>query len=148
MARAMKLAVAPLVLWVSAAWLAVFVGIHFWPTSYWFEPRRVQVHDAEAGQPITMHVVRTIHRPFHADWHVRVWQATHGGWEVVCAGTGGGSYRPDAVIPGTITLHRWSGGNCETLPPGSYQISTTWLIHRSVLPGALVSIESNVFTAH
>lgn len=134
---------------VIAAILVLVTGVRaVFPTWYWFEPRSMHVAAAVAGQPVAMAVDRIIRRPFTGQWSVTVRRATpSAGWEIVCAASGGGDYRPDAVFPDPLTLDWWTAGACDTLPPGQMQVSTVWWLDMGIL-GAIPTrpLESNVFT--
>ena len=132
---------------LAGVWLSWLAFIHFWPTGYWFEVRRVAAFDAPAGAEVLMDVDRTIHREFIADWSaiVRRWDA--GAWTVECVGRGKSDYRPESAFPDPLTLRWWTDGACPSLRPGRYFISTLWTIRgNAYLPDKIVQTESNVFT--
>lgn len=113
--------------------------------SWWLQVDRVTAFDAPAGAAVVMEVDREVRRPFTADWRVLVrrWQGS--GWEIVCLASGGGDYRPDAVLPSPLTLDWWTDGQCPTPPSGQIMVSTVWTIN-TALPGVrTVVAESNVF---
>jgi hypothetical protein len=61
------------------------------------------------------------------------------------AASGGGDYRPDAVLPSPLTLDWWTYGQCTHPPVGQIMGSTVWTIN-TALPGVrTVVAESNVF---
>ena len=133
---------------VAGALVLVTVARAAFPTDFWLEARSMAAQDAVAGGPVTLHVDRIIRRPFVGQWSVNVRRATSGGgWEIICAATGGGSYRPDAALPEPLTLDWWTNGQCADLPPGQMHISTVWWLDMGAL-GAIPTpaLESNVFT--
>jgi hypothetical protein len=118
------------------------------PTDWWFDARSMAVQDVASGAPVVLSVDRIIRRPFVGQWSVNVRRATDsGGWEIICAATGGGSYRPDAALPEPLTLDWWTNGQCTDLPPGQMYITTVWWLDMVVF-GAIPTpaLESNVFT--
>lgn len=131
---------------VAALFLAWLSAAHFWPPSWWLVVHRIGVMDADAGKVVRMVVVREIRRPFLADWVARVWLVRDDGLELVCTGRGGGAYDVRAVLPRTVTLGWWTDGNCRSLPPGRYMVSTIWRIDRWMMPPAVVRADSNVFS--
>jgi len=130
-----------LMLGVVAGWFTATL----WPPSYWLDVDEVIVFDGPAESDVFMRVDRDIRRPFHAQWDVLVRELATGGSTVVCAARGHGDYRVDAVLPDPLTLDWWTEGQCPTLPPGEYFISTVWVIEGGSLPDKLVRSESNVF---
>lgn len=127
--------------------LAIYWGSYFWPpVSNWYELRALHVEDARVGEPIIIHIDRTIHKEFIGEFDVIVRRLVPDGWESVCVGGAGGQLRPDMVLPKPATLGWWTGGNCESLDqPGSYVVTTT----ATVLPGLhlrrTLIHESNIF---
>lgn len=131
---------------ILAALVLLGLGVaHWWPTSWWMEVRRIAVLPGRAGEPVVLMVDRIIHRPFHAQWHLRVWRHDMAAEEVACEASGGGDYRPTARLPPTVTLRWYSAGECDVLPAGRYSMTVTWRIARGVLPPAIVSAESNAW---
>lgn len=132
---------------VAATWLLWLALVHLWPTDWWMRVERVLVFDAPADAPILMQVDRAIHREFRASWSVLVRRYGGGGWEVVCTARGGGDYRLDSLLPDPVTLSWWTDGQCETLPPGRYFVSTIWTIQGGPgLPDKVIQVASNVFS--
>lgn len=143
-----RLAASNAALIVALAILASILAAHFWPASWWFEARSVYVADARETESPLIVADRTIYRPFHAEWRVRVWRHETDGEEVACEAIGGGDYRPTARQPRTVTLDWYSAGQCRDLPPGRYSLTVTWRIARGVLPPKVVRASSNIWTIH
>ena len=131
------------------AWLTALSAMHLWPASWWLEIDSVRVADGTEGRPILMHVERTIHRDFSGTWGVSVRSLTGQGSMVSCAASAVSSYRTGADLPEVLTLGWWRNGRCETLPPGTYLVQTTWQIHGSgILPAKTVQATSNPFVIY
>lgn len=123
--------------WVSTVWP---------PVGHWYELRSLRIDDAKVGQPITMHVDRTIHEPFYGTFAVVVRKQKPDGWMVVCNGTGGGDYRSDAVLPVPLTLDWWSNRACPTIDePGDYAVTTTIAMVSPIGLRRIVKHDSNIF---
>jgi len=127
----------------------VLVGYHLMTIipggSWWLRVNRMTAFDAPAGASVVMEVDRELRRPFTADWRVLVRQWQDDGWLIVCLASGGGDYRPDAVLPSPLMLDWWTDGQCTHPPAGQLMISTVWTIN-TALPGVrTVVAESNVF---
>lgn len=125
---------------------AMAISAWWWPASWWFEVNNLYVHNAKAGEVVTMTVDREIKRTFHADWGVTIRKIEPRGSLIVCNAWGTTSYRVDAVLPEQVTLGWWTGNVCNTLEPGNYILSTVWDISENPLPSKQVAIESNMFT--
>lgn len=119
---------------------------HLWPVAYWLQVESLRVDDASAGHPIRMYVDRRIHRPFSATWSATVREVNDGNEYLTCSSSSLSDYRPSAKLPASLTLGWWTNGTCETLPPGDYVLTTTWLIHTgSLVPNKTLSVSSNLF---
>lgn len=132
-------------------WLSASSVIHLWPASWWLEIDSVRVADGIEGKPVLMHVERTIHRDFTGTWGVSVRRLTDQGQGsmVACVASAMSDYRIDEYLPGLLTLGWWTNGRCETLPPGTYLVQTTWQIHGSgTLPAKTVQAASNPFVIY
>lgn len=112
---------------------------------YWLLVQSVEVDETPAQASPVMRVDRQIIRPFLANWHVIVRQQEPSGWVVKCTAMGGGNYRVDAALPENLTLDWWTDGQCPTLPPGTYQVATTWEIHPNNGTTKRLTVESNIF---
>ena len=131
------------------AWLTALAAMHFWPASWWLEIASVRVADGIEGKPVLLHVERTIHRDFTGTWGVSVRSLTNHGSLVACAASAVSDYRIGADLPEVLTLGWWTNGRCETLPPGTYLVQTTWQIHGSgILPAKTVQATSNPFVIY
>lgn len=128
-------------------WLTFWVGTHLIPVSLWYEVTSVKVADARAGQQVPMVVVREIHRPFVGAWRVSIRRWGESGWHVLCQAHGVANYRSGSELPNNLTLDWWTGGDCQTLPPGRYVISTGWTIKPEIsfIPEKTILIDSNIF---
>ena len=130
-------------------WLSALAAMHLWPASWWLEIASVRVADGIEGKPVLMHVERTIHRDFAGTWGVSVRSLTDQGSMVACAASAVSDYRTGADLPKVLTLGWWTNGRCETLPPGTYLVQTTWQIHGSgILPAKTVQATSNPFVIY
>lgn len=138
----------PTALALSMGWLLFLVIVFFWPASYWIEVKSVRVLDTYANQPVHLLVDQRIRRDFHGTWltHVRV-QRLNGGDELFCPSAGIGYYKKAEVLPSAVTLGWWTGGECETLPPGRYVVETTWTVEPDMwpLPPKRIRVVSNPF---
>lgn len=136
----------------------------------WFEIQSVTVSDMIADTPPNMTVVRTIHRPFKAEWTAELeYQTPRGGWRSIqaCQVTGTSNYQPDAELPDgeeaaeirdrfTIlwwfgfdldgTGSRWAKCLSHMPPSGRFRIDTAWTIHDTSWPPKTVNAISNTFT--
>lgn len=127
-------------------WLTGLAAIHLWPASWWLDVDSVRVADGVAGQPVIMHVERTIHRNFTGTWGVTVRSLQQQHTYVACAASAVADYRISADLPEIVTLGWWSNGQCKTLPAGIYVIHTTWQIHGAgILPAKTLQATSNPF---
>lgn len=136
----------PVFLFMSA-WLAAWAGLHLMPGRWWLDVNYIQVANAAAGQPVSMIVDREIRHEFYGAWsvHLRREKGT-AGWETIACGTGANTYRTTSLLPTPVTLDWWTEGECDSLPPGRYQISTQWIIYPgSLWPPKTISVLSNVF---
>lgn len=116
-----------------------------WPASWWFDVRKIYIADVRVGTDIPIVIDRTIKRPFHANWSVsiRQWDA---GWTVHCVANGEQTYKPDARLPKAPTLRWWTWDRCHPLPPGRYEVVTTWRLDIPYIWATKhVEISSNVF---
>ena len=130
-------------------WLTTLAAVHLWPASWWLELDSVRVADGVVGQPVVMHVQRTIHRDFTGTWGVTVRALEDTGTFVACAASAVSDYRIGSDLPEVITLGWWTNGRCETLPPGTYLVQTTWQILGSgIMPAKTVQATSNPFVIY
>ena len=130
-------------------WLSTLAAIHLWPAAWWFEVESVRVADGVSGQPVFMHVQRTIHRDFTGTWGVTVRLLEDKGTYVACAASAVTDYRIGSDLPEVVTLGWWTNGQCKTLPPGIYIVQTVWQIHGSgILPAKTVQATSNPFKVY
>ena len=111
----------------------------------WFRVSGITVPDVEHGQPIILSVSRTISRPFVGSWFSTVRSINPTGTEIVCAATGGTSYRTDAQLPKPTTLDWWTYPVKCQLPPGQYRLDTTWQFDVATGVTKTVTSESNIF---
>lgn len=126
-------------------WAAFVTAMAKWPSSSWLDVSYVEVIDAKAGEPIRMNVVRSINRDFVAYWVASV-RKTGDSSELVCVGHGTSNYRTGADLPKNLTLSWWTGGQCSTLEPGRYVLSTDWRIFASgIWPEKSVKFDSEPF---
>lgn len=134
------------ILAASALWLSAWLTLQLWPATWWILPRVVIVENAAAGAPIRMTVLRDIRRDFEGAWSVQVMRSVDRGWSQECPGSGEATYRTTAVLPGDLDLGWWTGGACQTLPPGTYRVVTTWTVKSHWFwPEKRVTVDSNVF---
>lgn len=132
--------------WTTIPSILVIIGWLFGtilPGSYWMRAS-VSVPTQEPGD-VRLYVERQIHRQFFGQYYVRVWRESAVGWFVVCDGHGGGQYRSGAELPPHVTLSWWTSGRCAHLNPGTYKITTEWLIPHA-FGTAIVESTSNIFT--
>ena len=134
--------------WIVAVSLfSVMLGIlQFFPASYWFEVRSVNVRNSHAGDEIEMAVDRTINHDFHAVWSVTIRKWEGNGWVVRCNASGASNYKTNAVFPVPLTLKWWTWDQCKSLGQGRYQLETVWNIDGlGLMPNKQVPSVSNVF---
>ena len=138
-----------------ARWIPSFVSVlifstilaiaYSWPPHYWMDVKTVQVDDSKIGEEIPMTVRREIYRAFKGNWVVTI-RRFEGDWTVWCNATGVSNYNEQATLPKDLTMKWWTSGQCYPLPPGKYQVTTSWEInHTSMLPNKLIVSESNIF---
>lgn len=124
-------------------WAGFMSVVAWWPASWWLEVASVHVPTQQAGQPVRLHVDRTIRSDFVATWAASV-RSMSG--QVVCSGSGTSNYRSGANLPPVLTLDWWTSGACKTLPPGRYYLATDWRIHPSgIWPEKAVRADSAPF---
>lgn len=134
------------IFWLAGMYLAFRTLTALWPAGWWLEVDQVSVFDGVVNAEIIMDADRVIHRHFVADWAVLVRGYDGGAWVVWCTANGTGDYRPDAALPDPLTLNWWTGGQCETPPPGRYLVSTVWTIRGGGgMPDKVVQSLSNAF---
>jgi hypothetical protein len=127
-------------------WAAFMSFTHWAPASWWLDVQRVHVPTAKAGQPIRMEVSRAIKRDIVATWTVSIRTADANARVVCDTSRKNSNYRVGANLPDPLTLHWWTSGACDTLPPGRYWIATDWDIQPSgIWPGKRVSADSKPF---
>lgn len=116
-----------------------------WPASWWMTVDSVYFSDTHAGEVVPMTLGRTINRPFDADWTVTI-RKWDGGWTVDCVAAGSQPYKPDSVLPKSLTLNWWTWGKCHPLPVGKYEVTAVWRL-KTDWPFAdkRIEITSNVF---
>jgi len=131
--------------WLMLAVITFWGLTNAWPPSWFLSVDSLIVHNSISRQDIYMTVDREIKRPFVAHWDVLVRKVDSKGSQVVCSASGGGDYTPDAKLPHPLTLSWWTNGACESLPVGTYYISTVWVIEGGGLPDKIIKVESNVF---
>lgn len=79
------------------------------------------------GSTAILRVDRSILRPMHMSFSVRVLAHTARGWVETCAMSSGViEYQPDNALPEPVTLDWWTWGRCPHLPEGPARIVTTW----------------------
>jgi hypothetical protein len=93
-------------------------------------PQFFEVHSITAerrGDAAVLIVDRSIHRPLHMAFSVRVMAQGRSGWIETCAMSSGViEYQTDNALPEPVTLDWWTWGQCPDLPPGPARIVTTW----------------------
>lgn len=114
------------------------------PPSLWLDVERIRVEDSREGEPILIHVDRTIHRPFTASWAVEVELLTPGGWKILHTSPGSNNYTPDMEQQLSANLTWWAGERLS-LSPGTYRLVTCWRIHLDWLRDRRFCSTSNVF---
>lgn len=130
----------------SMLFLAMMGILQFFPSSFWFEVRSVNISNGRVGQDIQMQVDRTIVRDFHALWGATVRKWDGSGWVTICNASGSGNYRTIAKFPKPLTVDWWTWGQCKINGPGRYHIETVWNIDGlGLMPDKQVSAMSNVF---
>jgi hypothetical protein len=116
-----------------------------WPPSYWMDVKTVQVDNSYVGNEIPMAVRREIYKPFKGTWLVTI-RKFEGNWVVWCNATGASNYNEEAHLPKDLTMKWWTSGQCYPLPPGKYQVTTSWSIDTALmLPDKIITTESNIF---
>ena len=95
-------------------------------TDDFFTVQSVTVERAGAGA--VLNVDRTIKRPIHMEFAVRIMGRGKSGWVETCTTQSGPIlYLPDAELPDLITLDWWTWGKCPNLPEGPARVITTWI---------------------
>ena len=122
--------------WVALLAVAIWWAASVLPTSrWWFEATTMLIPDTPSGEPIIMVVDREIKRPVYGSWTVTVREQGEGGWALQCVASGSGDYHPNAILPDPLTLDWWTDGQCDTLGPGTYFVTTTWAFRPRGVPG-------------
>jgi hypothetical protein len=116
------------------------------PGSWWFQVWSVHVEDTVEGADPEMVVVRTIHRPFRAEWVAEVERWHRGGFTAIpsCSSKGSSSYSPDNDLPEPLHLSWWIYPADCSLLPGRYRVETVWTLPHEQEVRAF----SNVFKVH
>lgn len=126
----------------------VWVVFNLVPASIWLDVQAIGVEDSTYGDPIVMHVDRTISRSFEGEYNVELRKSANR--EVVCNGINDIEYDPDAQLPTPLTFKWWAYGlpGCDfPIPAGKYFIVTCWNIfpHVPLMPTKRLCVDSNVF---
>lgn len=130
-------------------WLSALAAMHLWPASWWLEIDSVRVADGVSGQPVVMHVQRTIHRDFTGTWGVTIRALEESRMHIACAASAVTDYRIGSDLPDVVTLGWWTNGQCRTLPAGIYIVQTVWQIHGyGILPAKTIQATSNPFVIY
>lgn len=120
------------------------------PTSRWLDVGGITVQDADLGESPHVSVVRTINRPFTAEWTVTLRRETPGGHATFCARHGRDDYRVDSALPSGTDLDWWmdipsNNLPCPAIPPGRYIVTVLWTLQIPGLNPKVVRAESNTF---
>lgn len=127
-------------------WMVVGVVAYLIPASTWLEVKDVRVFDSKVGQPVLMAVARKINFDFNGTWVAGIRRLEPDGWSLYCPAAGSTPYRTDSALPSPLTLKWWTYPSCDPLPPGKYQMRTTWTIKGDgLLPDKTVTADSNIF---
>ena len=119
---------------------------YFFPASYWYEIKKINIQDSKTGQSISMVINREINRDFIGTRSVIVRRMSEGTGDIVCADSSLKNYQVGEKLPANLTLGWWSNGTCVTLDEGAYMVTTIVNISvPSVLQPKTVVYESNVF---
>lgn len=118
------------------------------PATYWMRVDSVVVADAMQGDPVIMHVSRTVYRPFSGEWLATVRRIDVDGPVAACFSSGRNHYTTDAKLPNPLTLDWWTHPIKCNLPEGRYRLDTIWTISVEGYPQKTLSIASNVFEVH
>ena len=132
--------------WFLAALGMIWAAATFWPVSWWFDVQSVQVSDAVEGEAPKMTVVRTINRPFVANWRVELEAKTDDGFVLIQSTDGYGRYSVDNKLPADLDLDWWTYPKQFRPAPGQYRLETCWTL---IIAGQLHSplcVQSNTFT--
>lgn len=124
-----------------------YAGVNLPPTSVYYKLESIDIPDTSVNEPIILRVERFIRREFNGEYFVTVRKKTSEGWEIVCEGNGGGSYRTDSSLPDPLELGWWSNNkDCNAMKePGRYFVSTFWKIQTFLGWRATEPASSNVF---
>jgi hypothetical protein len=135
------------------AWLGTSVGFPFFNSTtagYYIEVGEILVPDVKVGESPQIHVERTIKHDFSGEWNITLRRQIGDTFAFFCSRQGKSDYWTNSGLPARTDLDWWMGippsPPCETIPPGRYMVSMTWIID---LPGegrTIVRAESNVFS--
>ena len=128
------------------AFVLLYVCAYFFPTSYWYEIKKINIQDSKVGQPINMVINRSINRDFIGTRAVIVRRMSEGAGDIVCVDSSLKNYQVGEKLPANLTLGWWSNGTCTTFDEGAYMVTT--IVHISVpniLQPKTVVHESNIF---
>jgi len=133
--------------WGLGSFAILWLGVTFWPVSFWFSVDHVTVSDAAVGETPAMSVSRTINRPFNATWRVELErQTSRGGFIFITKASGDNRYSLDSALPENLDLDWWTYPKTFRPSPGRYRIETCWNLAVAGTSHKPLCIHSNVFT--
>jgi hypothetical protein len=115
------------------------------PASYWLTVDEITVHDGPRDPDlIFLHVDRTIHRHFAADWLVEIEAKRGDRYTPICTRRGSNDYSTDATLPVPLNLSWWMNSDNCVIPQGRYRLVTRWDL--DIGSGKTVRKKSNDFS--
>jgi len=125
----------------TAAWLV--------PATWWYEPGRISISDAQVGEEPIVSITRTIHRSFDGMYSVSIWKDPPDG-HMTCGGSDNLRYRGGLFEPHEAPITQWADDEwCGRLPVGKYYAEVCWTVIRpfgGLLPDKVVCTTSNMFS--
>lgn len=122
------------------SWVAFWVTVNIWPTSFWADIRQIQAFNTDRGELVVLTIDGTINRDFEAEWRVGFRPALSQNWIKAC--------HPEVVntLPARLHVGVLVDGKCLPLPQGQYVIRASWFLEGGLLPDKLISGSSNIFS--
>lgn len=135
------------------AWIGTSVGFPFYDSTsaeHYLEVGGVLVADTKVGKSPQVRIERNIKHDFTGEWNVTLRRQIGDSFAFFCSRQGKSDYWTNIGLPAQTDLNWWMGippsPPCETIPPGRYVVSMSWIIE---LPGQerkIVRAESNLFS--
>ena len=127
------------------------------PGEFFLDAKSLYIPDYQVGETPYIEVDREIHHNFIGEWSSTVWEISPNGPVRVtnCRPNSRGvfPYTTNSQLPDPLSLDWWfevpPNKSCQ-LPPGQYEVETTWTIRANWLPLVTLneSVRSNTFIVY